>query len=172
MYLQLKTCVVRSWKRSDAKSIAKHANNRDIWLNLRDAFPHPYSIADARKFIKMAHSLNPETLFAIEVDGEACGGIGFSLNDDVERVSAEIGYWLGEKYWGHGITTEALKALTQYAIDEHHLTRVYAIPFEWNSPSFRVLEKAGYQLECRMRKSAIKDGKIVDQLLYAFVVSD
>jgi ribosomal-protein-alanine N-acetyltransferase len=172
MRLSSEICVVRSWKRSDVASLASHANNRKIWLNLRDAFPFPYSKADARKFIKMARSMNPETYFAIEVDGEAVGAIGFGLHIDVERVSAEIGYWLSEQYWGRGITTDALKALTQYAIEKHHLTRVYAVPFEWNAASFRVLEKAGYLLECRMRKSAIKDGKIVDQLLYAYVIGD
>jgi ribosomal-protein-alanine N-acetyltransferase len=172
MKLVLDKCVVRSWKRSDAPSLAVHANNHKIWINLRDAFPFPYTKSDARKFIKMARSMKPETYFAIEVDGEAVGAIGFSLHQDVERVSAEIGYWLSEQYWGRGITTEALKALTQYAITGHNLTRIYAVPFEWNSASFRVLEKAGYRLECRMRKSAIKEGKIVNQLQYAYVVGD
>ena len=172
MRLVLEKCVVRSWESSDATSLAIHANNRKIWINLRDAFPFPYTKADARKFIKMARSMKPETYFAIEVDGQAVGAIGFGLLQDVERGSAEIGYWLSEQYWGRGITTDALKALTQYAITEHNLTRIYAIPFEWNTASFRVLEKAGYQLECRMRKSAIKEGKIVDQLQYAYVVGE
>jgi RimJ/RimL family protein N-acetyltransferase len=103
------------------------------------------------------------------VDGEAVGSIGFVLRGDVERVSAEIGYWLAEPLWGRGITTEALIALTQYAIDTHGLTRVYALPFAWNTPSCRVLEKAGYTLEARLRRSAVKDGRITDQLQYAFV---
>jgi RimJ/RimL family protein N-acetyltransferase len=95
--------------------------------------------------------------------------MGFSLRNDVERVGAEIGFWLSESLWGRRIATEALRALTEVAIRSHGLTRVYALPYEWNNASFRVLEKAGYQLEGQMRRSAIKDGQIIDQLLYAFV---
>jgi len=127
-------------------------------------------VADAEAFIARFSNTKPETNFAICVDDNAVGGIGFSLHSDVERISAEIGYWLGAPFRGRGITTEALKALTLYAVQEHHLQRVYAVPYEWNAASFRVLEKAGYVLEGRMRKSALKDGKIIDQLLYAYVV--
>lgn len=169
MHIQLTTCEVRSWRESDAESLATHANNRSIWLNLRDAFPHPYTIDDARAFIAMARSMDPETFFAIAVSGKAAGAIGFHLRTDVERISAELGYWLAEPFWGRGITTDALRAVTGYAMQTHGLTRVYAVPYEWNAASCRVLEKAGYVLEARMRKSAIKDGRIVDQFLYAFV---
>ncbi len=146
-----------------------HANNRDIWLNLRDAFPHPYSLDDARQFLKRVRAMDPETFFAIAVDGEAVGSIGFRQHDDVERCSAEIGYWLGERFWGRGIMTAALRAVTRYAVERHGLTRVYAVPFEHNHASFRVLEKAGFVCEGRMRRSAIKDGKVLDQLMYAFI---
>ena len=171
MHLTLPNCEVRSWQTSDARSLALHANSRKIWINLRDAFPHPYTLKDARAFIRTALRDRPECMFAIDVRGDAVGGIGFALHRDVERVSAEIGYWLGEEFWGRGITTTALKAVTDFAIQTHHLTRVYAVPYEWNSASFRVLEKAGYALEGRMRRSALKDGKIIDQLLYAYCVA-
>jgi [ribosomal protein S5]-alanine N-acetyltransferase len=108
-------------------------------------------------------------MFAIEVDGEAAGSIGFVPHSDVERVSAEIGYWLGEPFWGRGIVTEALVAVTKYAIDTHHLTRIFAIPYARNEASARALEKASYVLEGRLRRSCIKDGEILDQLQYAFV---
>ncbi len=169
MHIKLPTCTVRSWEHTDIDSLAFHANNRKIWLNLRDAFPHPYSNDDARAYISSVRSADPETTFAIEVDGEACGSIGLRLNEDVERCSAEIGCWLGEKYWGRGISTEVLKAITDYAMDEFNLNRVYALPYEWNAASCRMLEKVGYEMEGRLRKSAVKDGRIVDQLLYAFV---
>jgi len=120
----------------------------------------------------MARGKDPETYFAIEIGGEAAGGIGFSLHSDVERVSAEIGYWLGEPFWNLGIMSEALTFVTGYAIENHALTRVYAVPFAWNVASHRILEHAGYQLESRMRRSAIKDGEIIDQLLYAHVTGD
>ena len=97
------------------------------------------------------------------------GSVGFVLRTDVERVSAEIGYWLAEPFWGRGITTEALIALTKYAIGTHGLTRIYALPFAWNVASCRVLEKAGYVLEARLRRSAIKDGQITDQMQYAYI---
>ncbi len=172
MHLTLKLCEIRSFRDSDAESLTRYANNRKVWINLRDAFPHPYTIDDANDFIKSSLFQDPETRFAIIVNDKAVGAIGFGLRSDVERVSAEIGYWIGEPFWKRGIATEAVKALTQYAIKQHQLTRIYALPFEWNHASFRVLEKAGYVLECRTRRSAIKDGKIIDQLLYAYVVSE
>ena len=170
MLIQLDRCEVRSWLPSDAEAVARYADNRKIWLNLRDGFPQPYTLQDAHRFIAAALEAKPESRFAISVDGEAVGSIGFLLHSDVERNSAEIGYWLGEPFWGRGIMAEALEAVTRYAVHEHGLTRVFAVPYAWNPASFRVLEKAGYTLEGRMRKSAIKDGQVLDQLLYAFVV--
>ena len=172
MEIQLKSCVLRSWRLGDADAIARHANNHKIWLNLRDAFPNPYSLQDAREFIKSLKNHTPETTFTIAVNGEAAGSVGFVLRQDVERVSAEIGYWLAEPFWGRGIATEALVAMTNYAIATHKLTRLYALPFAWNEASCRVLEKAGYTLEARLRRSAIKNGVITDQLQYSFVVPE
>lgn len=170
IHLTLTTCIVRTWRASDAESLHVHADNRKIWINLRDRFPHPYTLDDAHAFLNLATSASPQTYFAIEVGGQAVGGIGYVLHDDVERVSAEIGYWLGERYWNRGITTEALGAVTRLAIERHGLTRVYALPFEYNTASCRVLEKCGYVLEARLRRSAIKDGRIVDQFQYAYIV--
>jgi ribosomal-protein-alanine N-acetyltransferase len=170
MKLTLPTGVVRAWQPADVTSLARHANDRRIWLNLRDRFPHPYTEADAEAFIAMATGMSPVTFFAIAVDGEAVGGIGYTLHEDVERVSAEIGYWLGTPFWGRGIMTASLLAATRYAFDRHaDLRRIYAVPFVWSGASVRVLEKAGYRLEGRMRQSAIKDGKVTDQLLYAIL---
>jgi RimJ/RimL family protein N-acetyltransferase len=154
---------------SDVPALVTHANNVKIASNLRDRFPHPYTRRDAREFIRSAQNTTPETFFAIVSEGAAVGSIGFVLRPDVERVSAEIGYWLGEAYWGRGLATEALRAVTGYAIAEHGLTRIFALPFAHNLASVRVLEKAGYVLEARLRRSAIKHGVIVDQLQYAFV---
>jgi len=172
MELKLSTCDVRSWRTSDVDSLAAHANNRNIWLNLRDAFPHPYTKTNARDYIRATRQRVPETSFAIAVDDQAVGGIGFVLHPDVERVSAEIGYWLAEPFWGRGITTDALRAVTKHAIGSHGLTRIYAVPFAWNVASCRVLEKAGYVLEGRLRNSAIKDGRLTDQMQYAFIAPD
>jgi [ribosomal protein S5]-alanine N-acetyltransferase len=170
MKLELKNCTVRSYRSNDAESLAQNANNRAIWKNLRDGFPHPYSVENGKAFISRALEMTPETNFAICVDDHAVGGIGFVLHSDIERISAEIGYWLGEPYWGRGIVSEALSAVTQYAIKTHGLYRVFAVPFAHNIGSARVLEKAGFKLEGRMRKSALKDGQILDQYLYAYIV--
>jgi len=169
MVLSLSHCDVRSWRADDLTSLVMHADNRKVWLNLRDRFPHPYTRRDGREFLRGVQAQRPETAFAITVDGEAVGGIGFVPLGDVERVSAEIGYWLGEPFWGRGIVTEALIAVTRYAIDAHGLTRIFAVPFAWNHQSCRVLEKAGYVLEGRLRRSAIKDGQVIDQMQYAFI---
>jgi ribosomal-protein-alanine N-acetyltransferase len=171
MTLTLRRSEVRSWRSTDLESLVVHADNRNIWINLRDRFPHPYTRSDGRAFIRTARKMHPETFFAIAVDGAAVGGIGFVLQGDVERVSAEIGYWLGERFWGRGIVTEALMAVTRYAMEEHQLTRLFALPFAHNSSSCRVLEKAGYTLEGRLRRSAIKDGVLVDQLQYGYISS-
>ena len=168
MEIKLDNCTIRSWKREDADSVAGYADNRQIWLNLRDAFPHPYSLADAQSFIENCLARKPETLFCIAGDGKAIGSIGFSIHTDVERFSAEIGYWLAEPFWGRGIMTDVLKAITEYALSAHGLHRIYALPYEWNPASMRVLEKVGYQCEGRMRHSAFKDNQLIDQFLYAF----
>ena len=172
MRLTLDCCTVRSWEFSDIDTVPAYANNRKIWMNLRDAFPHPYTKQSARDWIRSVKQRSPETSFAIAIDGEAVGGIGFVMHADVERVSAEIGYWLGEPFWGRGITSAALSAVTKYAMDTHGLTRIFAVPFAWNAASCRVLEKAGYVLEARLRKSAIKDGQLTDQFQYAFIAPD
>jgi len=172
MKLTLNTCELRSWRKSDLASIVDHANNRSIWLNLRDQFPHPYTRRDGQTFLRHMRTRKPETVFAISVDGKAIGAVGFVLQKDVDRVSAEIGYWLGEPFWGRGIATEALIAVTKYAIEKHGLTRLFAVPFASNAASCRVLEKAGYVLEGHLRRSAIKDGLIVDQVQYGFIAPE
>jgi RimJ/RimL family protein N-acetyltransferase len=170
MNIELKNCTVRSYRITDIESITLNANNRNVSKNMRDGFPYPYSLESGKWFVEHSMSLNPETNFAICVDDVAVGGIGFVLHSDIERVSAEIGYWLGEPYWGKGIVSQAAKAVTEYAIKTHNLTRVFAVPFAYNRGSARVLEKAGFVLEGTMRRSAIKDGQVLDQLLYAYVV--
>ncbi len=167
MRLDLGTCGVRSFREADAAELARQANNRKVWLQLRDQFPHPYTIDDARSFIALARSGRPETMFAITVSDVAVGELGAKLRDDVERCSAEVGYWLGEPYWGRGIMSRVLAAFTRFAFTAYDLERLYAVPYASNAASCRVLQKAGYRLEGRMRRSAIKDGKVQDQFLYA-----
>src|SRR5205807_1623570 len=107
--LTLSTCEVRSWRAGDAASVVEHANNRNVSINLRDRFPYPYTEKDAKTFLRTVLRMERETFFAITIDDAPVGGIGFMLQTDVERVSAEIGYWVGERFWGRGIATEAVK---------------------------------------------------------------
>ncbi len=106
------------------------------------------------------------------VDDLPVGSIGAVLGEDVERCSAEVGYWLGERYWGRGIATRALVGFTGYAFATYEVERLFAVPLAANTASCRVLEKAGYWLEGRMRRSAVKDGVVQVQLLYAIVRGD
>jgi RimJ/RimL family protein N-acetyltransferase len=172
MQLDCGPCVLRSWKLGDEVSLARNANDRGIWLNLRDRFPHPYTRQDAEKWIQFALAQSPETSFAIDVQGQAVGGIGLELHKDIERCSAEVGYWLGRAWWGQGITTAALRQLTGFALPAFSLTRLVAIPFADNTASIRVLEKAGYRYEGCLRRSAVKDGVVKDQLVYAVTDED
>jgi ribosomal-protein-alanine N-acetyltransferase len=157
---------------ADVAPLALHANNPAIWRNLRDGAPDPYTEDDARTFIARVSAQRPETVFAIAVEGEAVGSIGFTLGHNVERISAEVGYWVSEAFWGRGIATESVRAVTAFAMAEHGLTRVFALPFAENAASCRVLEKAGFTREARLRKSAKKAGRVTDQYLYAFVTPD
>ena len=161
------TCRLRPLQPSDAVSLALHANDREIWLNLRDRFPHPYGTADADWYIAHCAQQSPTTSLGIEVAGTAVGVISFTPGHDIERLNAEVGYWLGRSFWGRGIITDALRAATGYAFASLAMRRVFAVPFVRNAPSHRVLEKAGYVREGTLRRSAVKDGQLLDQHLYA-----
>ena len=161
---------MRPWRGEDARELSLQANDRRIWLNLRDAFPHPYGLEDAKRFIRRATRMVPQTNFAIEVSGCVAGGIGYRLDTDVERVGAELGYWLGAVFWGRGIATAAVRAVSEFVFARHaELERLYAVPFATNPASTRVLEKAGYRAEGLLRRSAIKDGRVQDQWMYAIL---
>ncbi|MCB9510840.1 MAG: GNAT family N-acetyltransferase [Deferribacteres bacterium] len=171
MKLQFDKYCVRSWEEDDAPALAKYANNRKIWLNLRDAFPHPYDLQNARQFIEGVQEMQPETIFAIATETEAIGSIGFQLGQDVHRHSAELGYWLAEPFWGRGIVSEAILALTDFAFQHFNLARIYAEPYASNVASVRVLEKAGFQCEGRLVRNALKNGELQDQFMFAKVNS-
>ena len=172
MRLQGSRCTLRQWRMDDAEALVRHADNINVARQLRDRFPHPYTRTNASLFLKAATTTAAEpSNLAIEVNGEAAGAIGYVAGIDVERYSAEIGYWLGESYWGRGIVTEALVLVTDYVFTTPNLLRLFALPFADNAASMRVLEKAGYVREAILRSSSVKYGKPRDQALYARVNS-
>jgi ribosomal-protein-alanine N-acetyltransferase len=168
--LRLKRCTIREYRPDDAESLAKHANNRRVWLGLRDLFPHPYAIENAHEFLRQATTEKPTTKFCIDLEGATAGGIGIRIGEDVHRHVGQLGYWLGEEFWGRGIMTEAVSEFVIYCFKKFPLHRIYAEAYANNLASARVLEKAGLVLEGRLRKNVVKDGKVLDSLLFAKTV--
>jgi [ribosomal protein S5]-alanine N-acetyltransferase len=170
MELVLNKCILRKFDMNDVQSLAHHANNRNIANYLRNIFPHPYTEADARFFIKNVAADTRNLILAIDINGVAVGSIGIHPKTDVYSKNAEMGYWLGEKYWGQGIVTEAVIAITAYGFENYNLQRIYADVFEINTASMRVLEKAGFTREAIHRKSVIKNNVVMDEYVYAKVL--
>lgn len=169
MYREIGEYIIRDWQVEDASSISKYANNKKIWLNLRDAFPHPYRLQDAKSFISKAIESHPTTNFAVANRSEAIGSIGLVIGKDVHRFTAELGYWLAEPFWGKGIMTQAVKTLTAYGIHELGMHRIYAEPYTTNPASARILEKAGFKRDGILHLNVFKNGKVLDQFLYSYI---
>jgi ribosomal-protein-alanine N-acetyltransferase len=168
MEIKLALCALRPCREGDQAEIVRHANNPNVALHLRERFPQPYRWADADEWIARVAGQSPVVNFAITVDDRFVGGIGLVLGADIHRVSAEVGYWLGESAWGRGIATCALQGITQYAFTTFpELNRVFAYVDEDHSASTRVLEKARFRREGRLIGAAIKQGRIRNQFLYA-----
>lgn len=162
---------LRDWKVGDGESIVKYANNASLARNLRDAFPHPYTLDDAHYFIDQCihRDKSKQLIKAIVVDGEAVGSVGLYVQGDVSRQSALLGNWLGEPFWGQGIMTQAVKEIIQEGFDTLDIVRIYARPFADNMASRRSLEKAGFILEGISKKGVYKNGIIKDGTVYALV---
>ncbi len=164
--------VLRPWQRSDAPDVARYANNDRIAQNLRNIFPYPYTLADAEGFIESCIAADEEKQMfrAIEVDGHAVGSIALCLGGDVYALTAELGYWLAEDYWGKGIMTQAVRQMCKEGFARWaDLVRIHAEPFAHNAPSRRVLEKAGFTLEGVLRQSVFKRHKVCDSCIYALL---
>jgi [ribosomal protein S5]-alanine N-acetyltransferase len=140
---------LRPLQSSDAPILAKYANNPKVAANLTDAFPHPYSQDHAEAFIEKVSEGKPVTVLAIEINGEVAGAIGLHPQTDIQRMNAELGYWLAEPYWGKGIMTEAVRQMVAYGFANLEINRIFARPFGTNLASQRLLEKAGFVLEAR-----------------------
>jgi [ribosomal protein S5]-alanine N-acetyltransferase len=162
-------CRLRPLCNQDAPTLARYADNPGVAAYLRDRFPHPYSVHDAVGFFEYAIHTPDECVACIEVGGEAVGVIGLQFRKDVERCSAELGYWIGEPFWGRGVMTAAIRCFTAWAMPRFELTRVYAEVFAENPASGRVLEKSGFLRIGILRKAAIKHGLYHDYVLYDLV---
>jgi len=154
---------LRPVRYADRETLAELADNKNIWNTLRDMFPLPYTVDDADRFIDMVKQQDPQVTFAIEFDYSFVGVIGLVPQPDVYRKSAEIGYWIGEPFWGQGITTRAVNLATQYAFETMNLERLFAGVFEGNEASKKVLEKCGFVLEGIGRKAVFKNDRFMDE---------
>ncbi len=172
MRIELAQCTLRSWKMEDALALAEAGNNRNIWIRLRDRMPHPYTLADAQAYLVRISQDEKAHVACIEIQGVVGGSIGLHPGEDVHRRTAELGYWIAEPFWGRGIATEAVRAFVAHGFETLPLDRIYASAYANNAASVRVLEKCGFQFEGRMRRNVIKDGVVLDSLLYARVRDD
>jgi len=157
---------LRAWKETDLESLVEHANNYNVAKWLTNQFPFPYTIEDGRKYLCMVRNDNPVKVFAIVIDGRAVGSIGIFPQSDIHEKSAEIGYWLSEKYWRNGVMPEAIRRIVKYGFETFDIVRIYARPFSSNSGSQRVLEKAGFELEARLKDALYKNNELLDEIIY------
>jgi [ribosomal protein S5]-alanine N-acetyltransferase len=163
---------IRAWRASDIDSLVRHANNRAVWLNLRDRFPHPYTRADGEQWLEFVRTVQPGQHLAVDLDGEAVGGVAVEPGTDIERISGELGYWIGPEHWGKGLATRAAAEMTTHAFDVLGLHRVWASPFARNRASIRVLEKLGYRREGELVECIVKDGRIESMVLFAITAAE
>ena len=168
-WLECDGFVLRGWQDGDRASLLAQANNRKVWRNLKDRFPHPYTASDADAWLALARANPQRTNWAIDVGGLAVGGVGLEPMADVYARTAHVGYWLGEPYWGRGIMSDAVRAVAALAFGKLGFMRLEAPVFAWNPASMRVLEKCGFALEGVLHKSVFKDGELIDSMLYARV---
>ena len=157
---------LRPWKLSDADDLAKYANNEKIALNLTNQFPFPYTKEHAISFIGNVSVAQPTQVFAIDIEGVACGGIGLHSKDDIFIKNMELGYWLAEPFWGNGIITDAIKQMVVYGFKTFEINRIFATPFGRNIASQRALEKVGFVLEARLVQTIFKNNEFEDELIY------
>ena len=157
---------IRPWTYEDLSSLVACANNKQIARNMTDMFPSPYTNEAGLSFIKMVKAMNPTSVFAIEVDGKAIGGIGLHPQSDIHKKSLELGYWLAEEYWRKGIVSDAVKEMLNFGFETFDCNRIFARPFGKNKASQRVLEKAGFVLEARLKDSIYKNSEYDDELIY------
>lgn len=157
------------WHEKHFHALYPLANNPKIAANLRDIFPSPYTIHDARHWIEHNIKFNPPQNFAIEYHGQLVGSVGCEIGKNELRTNMEILFWVGEPYWGKGIAKEAVQMFTEYVLGHFpEIKRIYSQVYDLNIPAMKVLENAGYEPEAILRHAYIKNGAIGD--LFQFVI--
>ena len=162
---------IRKWRIEDKSDLAINLNNLKVLNNLRDGLPYPYTEDDAEDFIQIMLSADPDSTFAfaITLDDKGIGSIGVFRKANIHCRTAEMGYYIGEPYWGNGYVTNAIKMVCEYVFENTDIIRIFAEPFAHNIASCRALEKAGFQYEGTLKSNAVKCGKIIDMKMYALV---
>jgi len=160
------TFKLRPWNKNDLPRLVEIADNKNIADNLTNKFPHPYTEESGKGFIAFANTNNPPYIMAIEIDGLVAGAVGLHPLHDIFCKNAEMGYWLGEAYWGKGIMTNAVKEMVTYGFKSFDIDRIFARPFGTNIGSQRVLEKAGFKLEGQFEKTLFKNGVYHDEIVF------
>lgn len=164
-------CTIRKWQIDNQYDLAKILNNQKIMNHLRDGLPYPYTVEDAKEYISSMLQANQEKMFAfaISVDEHVIGSISVTRLDNIHYCTGELGYYIGEYYWGKGYATSAVKQVCQYVFEHSDIIRIFAEPFAYNTASCRVLEKAGFIYEGTLHKNAIKNGQVQDMKMYALL---
>ena len=160
---------LRRIQSSDRNRLVSLANNPNIACNLRNDFPHPYTLDHADEFIENARAATPTLRFCIEKDALYVGNIGLHPKEDIYKRNAEIGYFIGEPHWGQGIATEAVKLIVDYGFEELDIHRIFAGVFAYNSASRKVLENAGFEFEGASKDAVFKNGNYFDELRFAII---
>jgi [ribosomal protein S5]-alanine N-acetyltransferase len=159
---------LRPWTAADAEALVRIGDDRDIWLNLRDRFPHPFTLPAAELWLadRVAEAA-PQMNFAVLWRGELAGGLRLNRRGDAHRLCADLTFWVGRPFWGRGISNGAVRAASRYGFELLGLERIQAFVFDWNPAAGHVLEGAGFTLEGRLRRYVLKDHRVGDALLYA-----
>ena len=158
--------LLRAWRPDDLDSLVANASHADVSRGLRDRFPYPYTGDDGRAWLARAVD-ESDRAWALEIDGQAVGGVSLHPGSDVHRHSAELGYWLGRRYWGRGIMTAVIRAFADPAMEVFRLHRLHAAIYANNPASMRVLEKAGFEREGTQKSAVVKRGELLDLVVYA-----
>ena len=155
---------------SDAQALAAVANNRNVWKSIRNEFPSPYTVMDALAWIQHANDEKPVTQFAIEIGNVVAGNISCTWHKDVYAKTVEIGYFIGENYWGKGIATAAVALMLEAIKKNKEILRIEAKIFGSNISSARVLEKNNFVLEGTRKNAIFKNGVIADEQIWVQLV--